>query len=184
MIIAVTGHRPDAFLVSHYSSETIAGMANDMVCVFKREFGDDLLFNLGGAIGADQWVGAACMEHNVKFHLYLPFAPEVQSKYWSDEQREELSRQMQRALGLNIIDPSGDYNVVRYQERNIKMVDEANIVVAFWVGKRRGGTFNAMKYSLSKSKFVFNALNRLRPVFKEDLKRGWTPKTMRDDVNE
>ena len=50
MIIAVTGHRPDAFLVSHYSPETIARMASDMVCVFKREFGDDLLFAVAEAL--------------------------------------------------------------------------------------------------------------------------------------
>lgn len=184
MIIAVTGHRPDAFLVSHYSPETVMRLASDTICVFKREFGDDLLFNLGGAVGTDQWAGAACMEHNVKFHLYLPFAPDTQGKYWTDEQRQELEQQMQRAVGIDIIDPSGEYDVAKYQERNIRMIDNANIVVAFWVGKRRGGTFNAMKYALSKSKFVFNALNRLRPVFKEDLKRGWTPKAARSNTDE
>jgi len=184
MIIAVTGHRPDAFLVSHYSPETIIRIASDTIHVFKREFGDDLLFNLGGAIGVDQWVGAACIEQNVRFRLYLPFPPEVQGKYWSDEQKTELSRQMQHAVGIDIIDPSGEYDMEKFQARNVKMIDEANIVVAFWVGKRRGGTFNAMKYSLGQSKFVFNALNRLRPLFKEDLKRGWTPKTVRNNSDE
>jgi len=58
------------------------------------------------------------------------------------------------------------------------MVDCADFVVAFWVGKRRGGTFNTMKYALKQSKFVFNGLNELRPVFSESLKLGWTPPTV------
>ena len=175
MKIAITGHRPDAFLVSHYSKETIMRIASDIVCVFKREFGDDLQFNLGGAIGIDQWIGMACMEQQVKFHLYLPFIREVQSKYWSEEQKKELCRQTEHAIGIDIVDTSGEYQASKYQERNIRMVDSSDYVVAFWVGKRRGGTFNAIKYALSKSKFVFNALNELKPIFKEDLKKGWTP---------
>ena len=58
-------------------------------------------------------------------------------------------------------------------------LDDADFVVAFWVGKRRGGTFNTMRYALKKSKFVFNALNELRPVFKDDRAKGWSPPTVR-----
>ena len=181
MKIAITGHRPDAFLVSHYSPDTIIRIASDTVCVFQREFQDELIFNLGGAIGADQWVGAACIEHGVPFKLYLPFHPSVQAKYWSFEQRQELDRQMKHAVGINIIEPNPDatYSPHLYQERNEKMVDDANFVVAFWVGKRRGGTFNAMQYALKESKFVFNALDSNRPVFKDNLKIGWTPEFLR-----
>jgi uncharacterized phage-like protein YoqJ len=176
MKIAITGHRPDAFLVSHYSFETVERIADDTVCVFKREFGDDLVFNLGGAIGTDQWVGKACLEHNVKFNLYLPFLPEVQMKYWGEEQKGELKRQIASANGIEIIDPSGQYNISKYQERNVKMIDDSNIVIAFWVGKRAGGTYNAIKYANSQSKFVFNALDNYTLIFKNDIKNGWTPK--------
>jgi hypothetical protein len=82
---------------------------------------------------------------------------------------------MRRAVGIDIMDLSGEYRPQQYQERNKKMVDDASFVVAFWVGKRRGGTFNAMKYALKQSKFVLNAMDGLRYVFAEDLKKGWTP---------
>jgi uncharacterized phage-like protein YoqJ len=173
--IAITGHRPDAFLVSHYLPEEIQRIASDIVAIFHREHGDDLCFNLGGALGTDLWVGQACLEQNVKFRLYLPSLPQVQSKYWKDEQRKMLDDQMKRAVGIDIVNPSGYYDKKDYQVRNINMVDSANFVVAFWVGKRAGGTYNCMKYTLSKSKFVFNALNELKPVFKLDLENGWTP---------
>lgn len=181
--IAVTGHRPDAFLVSHYSPETIKRVVGDVVAAFKREHKEELVFNLGGALGIDQWAGAACIEQQVNYFLYLPFHPEVQAKFWTQEQKDELNRQLSKAAGLEMIEPKIDapYAVWNYQKRNEKMIDDADFVVAFWVGKRRGGTYNAIKYALQQSKFVLNGLDELRPLFKEDLKKGWTPPTMREN---
>ena len=177
--IAITGHRPDAFLISHYSQEMVMRIVDNIVAAFKREHKDDLMFNLGGAIGVDQWVGAACIEHKVPFYLYLPFHPDVHSKHWKQEYKDELARQMGHAVGIDMVEPNPEepYKVWNYNLRNERMVDNAHFVVAFWVGKRRGGTYNAMKYGLKSSKFVFNALDELRPLFKEDLKKGWTPPT-------
>lgn len=177
--VCITGHRPDPFLVSHYKPETVQRLAGDIACGFKREYGDDLMFNLGGAIGADQWMGAAAIENNVKYSLFLPFLPQVQACYWNENQKTELDRQMRSAFRIVVVDPSGQYNVIKYHERDRMMVDEADFIVAFWVGRRRGGTFETMKYALSKSKFVLNALDGLRPVFKRDLEIGWTPPQMR-----
>ena len=58
------------------------------------------------------------------------------------------------------------------------MVDSSHFLVAFWVGKRRGGTYNTIKYALEKSKFVYNALNDRKPINIADLKKGWTPPTV------
>jgi hypothetical protein len=88
---------------------------------------------------------------------------------------------MQHAAGIDLLEPNPEapYRVSLYQERNKKMVDDANFTIAFWVGKKRGGTMNAMKYSLKESKFVLNAMDNLRPLFKEDLEKGWTPPTVK-----
>jgi uncharacterized phage-like protein YoqJ len=147
-----------------------------VVATFQREYKDGLVFNLGGCIGADQWVGRACMELGVEFNLYLPMLPELQSRYWTQTGKDELTAQLNATSSVDIVDSSGLYNIASYHERDKKMVDNADILVAFWVGKRKGGTFFTMKYALKNSKFVFNALDSLRPVFKEDLKKGWTPK--------
>lgn len=174
MKIAITGHRPDDFLVSHYSIDSIINIVNDTIGSLKRQH-EELVFNLGGAVGIDQWFGRACIEQGVKFYLYLPFKPEIQGKFWSDSQKKELEEQIKHASGVSILDTSGNYKSWVYQERNKSMVDNASFLVAFWVGKKRGGTFNCMKYALQQSKFVYNALNNLQPVFIEDLKKGWTP---------
>lgn len=183
MRIAITGHRPDSFIVSHYKPSHIIRIANDLVYNLKREFGDDLSFNIGGAIGVDQWVGMACIEHNVHYHMFLPFFPEVQAKYWNSIQKKELDRQLRYASGIDISDMSYKYLPQMYQVRNQKMIDSANFLVAFWVGKKRGGTYNAIKYALKCSKFVYNALNNRYPINDVDLEKGWTPPTVKKGIN-
>jgi uncharacterized phage-like protein YoqJ len=178
--VCITGHRPDSFLVSHYQPDAVRRLAGDIACRLKREYGDELMLNLGGAVGADQWMGAAAIEHDLKYGLFLPFLPQVQAKYWDEGQRAELDRQMKLANRIVVVDPSGQYDVAKYHERDRLMVDEADFVVAFWVGRRRGGTFETIKYALSRSKFVLNALDGLRPVFKGDLEAGWTPSHLRE----
>jgi uncharacterized phage-like protein YoqJ len=181
--IAITGHRPDSFLVSHYSPETVKRIADDTVWRLKKEYDHELVFNVGGALGADTWVAEACIEHNAKYRMYLPFHPSVQTAHWTPEQRKNLDHQLKYAMGIDIAepDPNIEYSVHKYFERNKKMVDDAQFVVSLWVGKRRGGTFETMKYALSQGKFVFNALDNLRPIFKDDLKKGWTPPTVGSD---
>jgi uncharacterized phage-like protein YoqJ len=181
--IAVTGHRPDSFLVSHYKLSDVEKICDETVQILKKEYCDDLLFNIGGALGSDQWVGNACLVHNVKFDLYLPFHPSVQARYWTKGQKSTLDTQLKKACSIHIVDPDpniplnslNSYNVLNYTKRNEEMVDHSSFTIAFWVGKRKGGTYNAIKYTLKKSKFVFNALNELKPIFGEDIKNGWTP---------
>jgi uncharacterized phage-like protein YoqJ len=184
--VAITGHRPDSFLVSHYEISTVIRMVDDTVWRLKKEYKEELCFNLGGALGTDLWAGSACIKNDVKFRLYLPFHPKIQAAHWTKEQRLELDNQLQKASGIDIMEPNPDieYNIGRYFERNQKMVDDASFVVAFWVGKRRGGTFHAMNYALKNSKFVFNALDGLRPIFTEELNNGWTPPTVGDNARD
>ncbi len=181
MRVAITGHRPDAFIQSHYTEGQVKLVADGVVATFKRQFDGNLSFNVGGAIGADQWLARACINADVPYYLYAPMLFEIQSRYWSKEQQNELKLQYEKASGITIIDPSGNYQVKNYFIRDRMMVDDADFLIAFWVGKRRGGTFETMKYALSKSKFVFNALDDLRPVFNIDLENGWTPPNMRGE---
>ena len=181
--VSITGHRPDPFLVSHYKTEAVERLAGDVACALKREYGSELYLNLGGAIGADQWMGAAAIEQGIRFGLFLPFLPQIQAKFWSEGQRNELDRQMKAASCITIVDSSGQYDVARYHERDRLMVDQGDFIVAFWGGRRRGGTFETMRYALSKSKFVLNAMDGLRPGFKQDLEDGWTPPHLREGDN-
>jgi hypothetical protein len=56
MRVAITGHMPDAFIQSHYTEGEVSLIAEGVVATFKRQFEEKkLTFNVGGAIGADQW---------------------------------------------------------------------------------------------------------------------------------
>lgn len=158
-------------------------IVDDTACILKREYGDELQLNLGGAIGIDQMMGAAAIEHEIRYVLYLPFKPEIQAKYWKPKQRAELDRQMSRAAGITIVNPNEEYHPRWYHERDRLMVNEADFTVGFWVGRRQGGTFETMKYSLRQSKMVVNAMDRMRLVFKQDLERGWTPPHLLEEAS-
>lgn len=183
--VCITGHRPDSFLVSHYEVDVVRRIVDDIACVLQREYGEELQFNLGGAIGTDQWMGASAIKHGIRYKLYLPFHPSVQARYWNAAQREELDRQMRYAAGIMIADPaSGRDEALRdfsaYFQRDRMMVDDSDFVVGFWVGRRRGGTFETMKYALKQSKLVFNGMDRLRLLFRHDLEQGWTPPHLKE----
>ena len=180
MKISITGHRPDEFLKSHYNFETVKRIIDDTVCVMKRTYGNELRFITGGAIGVDQWFAEACLDHSVQYEMYLPFLPKIQSKLWGDEDKALFNRLMKHSSGLTIIDPSGGYDSRGYQIRNIKMVDDSGFTIAFWVGRKSGGTFNCMKYALSQSKFVLHGLDGLKMIFNQDLKDGWRPGDQND----
>ncbi len=178
-IVAITGHRPDVFLQSHYDIDSIKRIADDTVWLLKQEYKEELELCLGGAIGADQIVGASAIDQQIRYHMFLPFLPEIQAKFWKKNDKLELDRQLQHAAGITIVDPSDKYDIRNYHKRDREMVDNSDFVVAFWAGKKQGGTFQTIKYALSKSKFVLNALNELRPIFSNDLKKGWTPKLLK-----
>lgn len=181
MKITISGHRPDTFLQSHYplglAKEQISGVISGLY----RQYNKGLMFNIGGALGADQWATQACIEQNIPFCLYLPFPFEKHTYYWEKDQKDELNYFLRRASQVHIISPEGSYNPQNYQVRNEAMVDNSMFLVAFWLGKRRGGTYNCMKYALEKSKFVANGFDDLRLLFSQDLEKGWTPPSAKVD---
>lgn len=180
MRIAISGHRKDALTQSKYSEEYIKMIIKNVVFRLKKEYQDKLIFNLGGAQGIDSYFGEICLEEKIKFQIYLPFHPKIHTKFWNTEETSLFENLLKNAIGLQISDPDPNQNYKKenYFVRNNNIINEASFLIAFWVGKKRGGTFEAMNYALSQSKFVFNALNEMKLVFKEDLANGWTPPTM------
>lgn len=183
MKIAITGHRPNSFLISHYNLSQIEQLADDQVCILKRQYGDELIFLLGGAVGTDQMVGNSCIKHNVKFKLFLPYYPSIQAKFWKDSQKKELNRQLKKASGIHIINPNVDaeYSFDAYIKRNKLIVDSSDFVLSFWSGKRKGGTYLTISYALKQNKITLNALDNNSLILNDHLKNGWTPVFLRGE---
>jgi hypothetical protein len=55
---------------------------------------------------------------------------------------------------------NSNYSVRRYFRRNERMVDDADLVIAFWDGREDGGTVGCIKYAQHKHKRVFDAFSR------------------------
>jgi hypothetical protein len=180
MRIAISGHRKDALLQSKYSEECLKTNIENVIYRLKKEYKEKLIFNLGGAQGIDNYFGEICLNEKIRFHLYLPFHPKIHTKFWDGDEKKIFDCLLKGAIGIDIVDPDPNqtYKKENYFVRNNNMINEASFLIAFWVGKKRGGTFHAMNYALNQSKFVFNALNEMKLVFKEDLNNGWTPPTM------
>jgi uncharacterized phage-like protein YoqJ len=150
--IAWTGHRPKD--LPDWSDtkfrDTLEAIAPD-------ERWRNAHFIVGGALGVDSWAAKFAMTHGVTFDLHLPFTPGVQSRGWSDFDKELLEDSIKMASEVRII---GDnhYDVAMYQKRNISMVDTAVQVFTIWSGKRYGGTWNCIQYAHRVQKPVFNLI--------------------------
>lgn len=169
--IAITGHRPkdlwrngvpidldpiiDTFL------ERAALRARDSGCTV-------LEIITGGALGADQGV-ASIVERTPLLHgvvlrnrIILPFPIAAMGQRWEAEDIERLTGLVERAGGAQII--TDHYANWAYHARNAAMVDAASGLMAFWSGKRAGGTYACINYALRKGKPVWNALAGFAPL--------------------
>lgn len=163
--VGITGHRPDRFK----DVDLAISICDKLVADIQYQYGDsgELCFNLGGCIGADQWVGDACIKYGVNFHLYLPFPIDVQAKYWYDYQKENLVRQADACSGMTVVGDS--YQIANYFVRDKMIVDNSDFMVCLWEGCTQGGTFQTIKYAVKQSKIVLNALTNMSLVSKSQL---------------
>ena len=104
---------------------------------------------LGGAMGVDQYALDFLIAHNEDFEVIVPFTIENTPK--SDNVRETLRKVSNRVVELNqeIKMPW----VVLFQNRNIAMVDKAELVLAF-PSSFKGGTRNCIDYAKLRQRTV------------------------------
>lgn len=155
--IAITGHRPDGFSNKSYAEK----LCYDVIYYCRATY-HGVEFNLGGALGTDAWAAKACISSETDFHLYMPFPASKMTQGWS---RKECQFLTACALAAKTTHVSGDYFSNHfYQKRNEAMVNDAHLVICFWEGARRGGTYNTIKYAIKNGVQVLNAMNELEEV--------------------
>ena len=106
----------------------------------------DATWIVGGAIGADSAAARFAIDHDIPFHLILPFPPAIMTKYWSVAHRTFLHKSIDCSLTLSVVAPL--FTNRAYQLRNERMVDLDNLTVAYYTGQR-GGTANCVRYAKS-----------------------------------
>lgn len=105
-------------------------------------------FIAGGAIGVDTYASQLVIEAkasnpSIKLYIAVPFRGFT--KYWSNAQRVEYADIIRKCDGFKVICDKPSKHA--YHVRNSFMVDRADLVIAYWSGKRNGGTYATVQYA-------------------------------------
>lgn len=139
LVVAGTGHRPED--CTHSETEIRTMVRNKL-----RKSGATG-FICGMASGFDLWAGDEARILGLEIWAARPWAghvPRVDDKLLYERVLSSASRVID-------IDASDIYpGPGCYDKRNRWMVDNADVVMAYWTGKEKGGTFNCVKYARGK----------------------------------
>lgn len=139
MIVAGTGHRPEDCIHSEVEIRTMVRN--------KLRKGKATVFICGMASGLDLWAGDEAINLGLEVWAARPWAghtPRIADKLLYERVLSSASR-------IIDVDASDIYPGPQcYQKRNEWMVDNADVVMAYWNGKETGGTFNCLKYARGK----------------------------------
>lgn len=127
--VAITGHRPKA--LPRGAQQRIRSSIRDLV---QRYPGATWLS--GGAIGVDQIAADELFSLGQRVELVLPFSPEVQATLWSPVERQVFDQQIRKASSVEVLRET--YHPDGYRERNKRLVQRADLVVAYWNGSPSG----------------------------------------------
>lgn len=102
----------------------------------------------GGADGVDCWAALVVLElkkKNPALNLHLILPHEGQADKWSDSAQERYRFILSQADSLEYV--SHDYYDGCMLDRNRRLVDAADLLLAVYNGERRGGTAATVRYA-------------------------------------
>jgi uncharacterized phage-like protein YoqJ len=143
--LAVSGHRPDK--LGGYDNE------DKFRCIRRHMRSIIELFNepeliSGGALGIDQlWIETG-LAMKIPVIAALPF--EGYNARWPHFSRQKYQKLLDKCLEVRYISESG-YSPQKLQIRNEWMVDNCDVLVAYWTGVP-GGTSNCIDYAKKQNK--------------------------------
>lgn len=163
--IGVSGHRPGR-IADHQASMRAAELVLDAI----QTRWSKVIIVAGGATGFDHHICCACVRRRIPFELVLPCLPEVFTAFWRLEQRLMLAELCSRAVDVTVINehitPSAVTPAV-YHARNAAIVRRSDRLVAYWDGRRGGGTWWTIQHAMEEGKPVTNAFGKLRRIAPE-----------------
>lgn len=151
--IAIAGHK-----VSLFAGEEsrIKRRIDDILVVLKRDR-SDLLIMSPASIGAGQWCVESAINNGILYKLYLPCRPEVFGQFWKEDQISMLSQQANNKFCRGMFVAGDRCTNETIRARNCAMIDDANMLIVFWLGRKMGETFDCIKYAIGQGRQVFNA---------------------------
>ncbi len=150
--VCFTGHRP-----SDLGTTPAAAKSALRKAIYGAIQSGATTFITGGAIGVDTYaaqivIAAKAVYPNIKLYIAVPFRGFT--KYWSNTQRVEYADTIRKCDGFKIICDTPSKRA--YHERNRFMVNHADLVIAYWSGKRSGGTYATVQYAQQTKTRIVN----------------------------
>lgn len=114
-------------------------------------------FIAGGALGFDTMAEEAVLEAkkffpNITLRLILPCRN--QSLYWNEHQIAKYERIISLADSVEYI--SDGYTPSCMMQRNRRMIDSSSISVAYYNGRKKGGTYATVAYAEKRGLEIIN----------------------------
>lgn len=125
---------------------------------------DELVINLNGNIGIGHMAADACLQLDIKYHLFLPAPVDEFNKFWFLEQQENLNKFFCHAWASTVHGKNVDL-----VNSNQTLVDNSGFIIAFWNGKKQGATYECVKYCINNNKMVLNGMSNLNLVLRRDI---------------
>lgn len=115
-------------------------------------------FIAGGALGVDTWVAEAVLSvqeeyPDIKLYIARPFGQ--QEKIWPLKDQIRYWTISARSNGVYTIS-SGSYSPSAMIKRNEWLVDHSSALIAFYDGRKGGGTYRTYRYAKSKGKEIIH----------------------------
>jgi uncharacterized phage-like protein YoqJ len=149
--VAITGHRPERIPDLGFARESLAYAYYETNASFVIQ---------GMAAGIDLLSAKVAFKEGISFGCARPWAGHQPRK----EDKVDYDKAIRHAKWTVDVDPSETYaGPWVYQRRNEYMVDNADMVIAFWDGSTSGGTFNCVEYAKRKKKEIYQ-INPLTKV--------------------
>jgi uncharacterized phage-like protein YoqJ len=154
MILAGTGHRPQRLRIGpldgfHPSVQKRLGM----LAMSALDRYDPSLVISGMALGWDQALAEAAVWCGTPFDAYIPFRG--QELRWNREAQDRYNDLLAEARRIVVVSEGG-YRAEKMHQRNVRMVIDADAVLALWDGSDDGGTYDCVTYAERVGKRVIN----------------------------
>ncbi len=141
-VAALTGHRPIKAGLTYSHSSDGDKIAVIAVRQFIRNYNIDFLI-VGGALGFDTLGARAAWLEKIPYDVYVPF--KSQAARWYPKAQERYYTMLEEAHDV-LTTSEGGYTPQKMQFRNVRMVDDANLLATWWDGST-GGTANCIRYA-------------------------------------
>ena len=137
-IIGITGHRK-----MDHDYEKVKKLVTEKLVQYNAN-----CIVLGMALGFDMLVAEACMNLGMPFVAAIPC--QGQTSAWSKIEKERYSKILDKAWKTKII-TSGTFAIWKLFERNKWIISRSNMILCYWDGKEKGGTFSTIKAAKAKN---------------------------------